>query len=33
MFDGSHEYGKETLKGIFSELLRGFPQGRLSRRH
>jgi hypothetical protein len=33
MFDGSHEYGKETLKGIFSELLRGFPQGRRSRRH
>jgi protein MpaA len=25
MFDGSHPYGKETLKGIFARLLRGFP--------
>jgi hypothetical protein len=25
MFDGSHPYGKETLRGIFSRLLRGFP--------
>jgi hypothetical protein len=33
MFDGSHDYGKETLRGIFSRLLRGFPKGRRSRRH
>jgi hypothetical protein len=32
MFDGSHAYGKETLKAIFLRLLRGFPQG-LSSRH
>jgi hypothetical protein len=25
MRDGSHPYGKETLKGIFARLLRGFP--------
>jgi len=25
MYDGSHAYGKETLKGIFSRLLRGLP--------
>jgi hypothetical protein len=25
MFDGSHQYGKDTLRGIFSRLLRGFP--------
>jgi len=25
MYDGSHAYGKETLKGIFERLLRGFP--------
>jgi beta-lactamase family protein len=25
MHDGSHAYGKETLKGIFARLLRGFP--------
>jgi hypothetical protein len=25
MYDGSHPYGKETLKGIFARLLRGFP--------
>ena len=25
MFDGSHPYGKATLKGIFARLLRGFP--------
>jgi hypothetical protein len=25
MNDGSHEYGKETLKGIFARLLHGFP--------
>jgi beta-lactamase class A len=27
MNDGSHDYGKETLKGIFSRLLRGLPSG------
>ena len=27
MNDGSHDYGKDTLKGIFSRLLRGFPAG------
>jgi hypothetical protein len=26
MYDGSHDYGKDTLKGIFERLLRGFPQ-------
>ena len=25
MYDGSHPYGKATLRGIFSRLLRGFP--------
>lgn len=25
MNDGSHDYGKETLRGIFRRLLRGFP--------
>jgi hypothetical protein len=25
MYDGSHAYGKQTLKGIFARLLRGFP--------
>ena len=25
MYDGSHRYGKDTLRGIFSRLLRGFP--------
>ena len=25
MYDGSHPYGKATLKGIFARLLRGFP--------
>ncbi len=28
MFDGSHPYGKQTLKGIFERLLRGLPTGR-----
>ena len=28
MYDGSHPYGKETLRGMFSRLLRGFPTGR-----
>jgi hypothetical protein len=27
MYDGSHAYGKATLRGIFSRLLRGFPTG------
>jgi hypothetical protein len=27
MYDGSHPYGKDTLKGIFERLLRGFPDG------
>jgi Beta-lactamase enzyme family len=31
MYDGSHAYGKETLKGIFARLLRGLPTAR--RRH
>jgi hypothetical protein len=26
MYDGSHAYGKATLKGIFAQLLRGFPR-------
>jgi hypothetical protein len=25
MYDGSHPYGKQTLKGVFARLLRGFP--------
>lgn len=25
MYDGSHAYGKQTLRGIFSRLLRGLP--------
>jgi hypothetical protein len=31
MDDGSHEYGKQTLAGIFHRLLRGLPTGRRSR--
>ncbi len=27
MYDGSHAYGKATLRGIFSRLLHGFPTG------
>jgi hypothetical protein len=27
MYDGSHPYGKQTLKGIFETLLRGLPRG------
>ena len=27
MHDGSHAYGKDTLKGIFTRLLRGLPTG------
>jgi beta-lactamase class A len=32
MHDGSHAYGKDTLKGIFARLLRGLPTGRHARR-
>lgn len=28
MYDGSHAYGKQTLRGIFSRLLRRFPRTR-----
>jgi hypothetical protein len=28
MYDGSHDYGKETLKVMFQRLLKGFPQPR-----
>ncbi|MGI8428364.1 MAG: serine hydrolase [Solirubrobacteraceae bacterium] len=28
MYDGSHQYGKDTLRGIFARLLRGLPTGR-----
>jgi hypothetical protein len=28
MYDGSHDYGKATLKGIFQRLLHHFPQPR-----
>jgi hypothetical protein len=31
MYDGSHPYGKATLKGIFARLLRGFPTAHQSR--
>ena len=27
MHDGDHAYGKETLEGMFSRLLRGLPTG------
>ncbi len=27
MYDGSHAYGKDTLRGVFSRLLEGFPTG------
>jgi Beta-lactamase enzyme family len=33
MNDGSHAYGKATLKGLFSRLLKGFPQPRRHKRH
>jgi hypothetical protein len=33
MYDGSHAYGKDTLKGIFARLLRRFPLGVRPRRH
>jgi hypothetical protein len=32
MYDGSHAYGKQTLKGIFETLLRGLPSGTARRR-
>jgi hypothetical protein len=28
MYDGSHAYGKDTLKGLFARLLRGLPTGK-----
>ena len=28
MYDGSHAYGKETLRGMFARLLRGMPRFR-----
>ena len=31
MYDGSHDYGKDTLKGIFARLLRGLPTGQRHR--
>jgi hypothetical protein len=31
MEDGSHDYGKQTLAGIFRRLLRGLPTGRRTR--
>jgi hypothetical protein len=30
--DGTHEYGKETLRGIFARLLKGLPTGAHARR-
>jgi hypothetical protein len=33
MHDGSHAYGKDTLKGIFERLLRGLPTRETKRRH
>jgi beta-lactamase class A len=33
MHDGSHAYGKDTLKGIFARLLRGLPTGQRQHRH
>jgi hypothetical protein len=33
MDDGSHAYGKDTLKGMFSRLLRGLPTGAPRGRH
>jgi hypothetical protein len=32
MYDGSHDYGKATLKGMFQRLLKGLPQPRRHRR-
>jgi hypothetical protein len=31
MYDGSHQYGKDTLRGIFARLLRGFPTAKAIR--
>jgi hypothetical protein len=31
MYDGSHSYGKETLRALFHRLLRGLPTGPHSR--
>jgi Beta-lactamase enzyme family len=31
MYDGSHTYGKDTLRGMFSRLLKGLPTGPHSR--
>jgi hypothetical protein len=28
MYDGSHDYGKATLKALFQRLLKGLPQPR-----
>lgn len=33
MYDGSHTYGKATLRGMFKRLLSGLPTGRHSRYH
>ncbi len=33
MFDGSHTYGKDTLRGMFSRLLQGLPVGPHRRYH
>jgi Beta-lactamase enzyme family len=33
MNDGSHAYGKETLRGVFARLLRGFPLAPPHRKH
>jgi hypothetical protein len=33
MYDGSHAYGKATLRGIFERLLHRFPTFRLHRGH
>jgi beta-lactamase class A len=33
MYDGSHAYGKDTLKGIFARLLRGLPSGIRHKKH
>jgi beta-lactamase class A len=32
MYDGSHAYGKATLRGIFARLLRGLPTGKRVKR-
>jgi beta-lactamase class A len=33
MYDGSHDYGKDTLKGIFARLLRGLPTTAPTKKH